>query len=91
MPVTATFAAARRSRELSHVAPHERSGASRGGAQTSDVVRLLARPTMPWAVTGVIAGAAGAVAINTTLRAGFPYQRKSILLQSLALLPPTCC
>ena len=39
------------------------------GAQASDVVKLLAAPTIRWTLVGVVAGTAGALAINNTLRA----------------------
>ena len=39
------------------------------GAQAGDVLRLLAAPTIRWTLVGVVAGTAGALAINNTLRA----------------------
>jgi putative ABC transport system permease protein len=42
------------------------------GAQASDVVKLLAAPTMRWAAAGVIAGAVGAVAVSNTMGAVVP-------------------
>ena len=39
------------------------------GAQASDVVKLLAIPTIRWTLAGVVAGTIGALALQNTLRA----------------------